>query len=105
MTRTSKRTTILIGAPIRIACTLGLLAFSYEGASICPILALAAGVGIGNAATLTSIFAILADMAEVDELITSVSRPGIVSGMATFARKISAGLSAWFIYSHCYGRL
>ena len=36
-------------------------------------------------------------MAEVDELITSVSRPGIVSGMATFARKISAGLSAWFI--------
>ena len=97
MTRTSKRTTILIGAPIRIACTLGLLAFSYEGASIYPILALAAGVGIGNAATLTSIFAILADMAEVDELITSVSRPGIVSGMATFARKISAGLSAWFI--------
>lgn len=97
MTRTSKRTTILIGAPIRIACTLGLLAFSYEGASIYPILALSAGVGIGNAATLTSIFAILADMAEVDELITSVSRPGIVSGMATFARKISAGLSAWII--------
>lgn len=97
MTQTSKRTTILIGAPIRIVCTLGLLAFSYEGAPIYPILALAAGIGIGNAATLTSIFAILADMAEVDELITSVSRPGIVSGMATFARKISAGLSAWFI--------
>ena len=97
MTKTSKRTTILIGAPIRIVCTLGLLAFSYEGASIYPILALSAGVGIGNAATLTSIFAILADMADVDELITSVSRPGIVSGMATFARKISAGLSAWVI--------
>lgn len=97
MTRTSKRTTILIGAPIRIICTLGLLAFSYEGASIYPVLVLAAGIGIGNAATLTSIFAILADMAEVDELITSISRPGIVSGMATFARKISAGMSAWFI--------
>lgn len=97
MTRTSKRTTILIGAPIRLICTLALLAFSHEGGSIYPILALSAGIGIGNAATLTSIFAILADMAEVDELITSVSRPGIVSGMATFARKISAGLSAWLI--------
>lgn len=97
MTKTSKRTTILIGAPIRIICTLGLLAFSHEGAPIYPILGLAAGIGIGNAATLTSIFAILADMADVDQLITSVSRPGIVSGMATFARKISAGLSAWFI--------
>lgn len=97
MTRTSKRTTILIGAPIRIVSTLGLLAFSYEGAPIIPILALAAGIGIGNAATLTSIFAILADMADVDELITSTSRPGIVSGMATFARKISAGLSVWII--------
>lgn len=36
-------------------------------------------------------------MADIDELITSTSRPGIVSGMATFARKISAGLSVWFI--------
>lgn len=97
MTRTSKRTTILIGAPIRLASTLGLLAFSYAGAPIVPVLLLSAGVGIGNAATLTSIFAILADMADIDELITSTRRPGIVSGMATFARKISAGLSVWFI--------
>lgn len=97
MTKTSKRTTLLIGAPIRIISTLGLLAFSYENAPIYPILILSGGVGIGNAATLTSIFAILADMADVDELITSVSRPGIVSGMATFARKISAGLSSWSI--------
>ncbi len=51
-------------------------------------------IGFGNAATLSSIFAIMADMAEVDELITSIHRPGIVSGMATFARKISSGLSA-----------
>ena len=97
MARTSKRTTILIGAPIRIICTLGLIPFSYEGANIIPILVLAAGIGIGNAATLTSIFAIMADMADVDELITSVHRPGIVSGMATFARKISSGLSAGVI--------
>jgi oligogalacturonide transporter len=97
MGRTSKRTTILIGAPLRLVSTLGLLAVSYEGANIIPILALTAGIGIGNAATLTSIFSIMADMAEVDELITSVRRPGIVSGMATFARKISSGLSAAII--------
>jgi oligogalacturonide transporter len=97
MARTSKRTTILIGAPIRIACTILLLPFSYEGASIIPILILAVGIGIGNAATLTSIFAIMADMPDVDELVTSVHRPGVVSGMSTFARKISSGLSAWLI--------
>ena len=94
MAATSKRTTILIGAPMRLIATLGLLAFSREGASIVPVLVLTAFIGFGNAATLTSIFSIMADMAEVDELITSIRRPGIVSGMATFARKISSGTSA-----------
>ncbi len=97
MARTSKRTTILIGAPIRLVGTLGLLFFSYEGASIIIILILTGLIGIGNAATLTSIFAIMADMADVDLLITSISRPGTVSGMATFARKVSAGLSVGVI--------
>ena len=97
MGKTSKRTTILIGAPIRLFATLGLLAFSHEGASIVPRLILTGLIGLGNAATLTSIFSIMADMAEVDELITSIRRPGIVSGMATFARKISSGLSAAII--------
>ncbi len=97
MSRTSKKTTILIGAPIRLVGTLGLLFLSHEGAAIAPILAMTALIGLGNAATLTSIFAIMADMAEVDELITSVHRPGMVSGMATFIRKISSGLSAAII--------
>lgn len=97
MSKTSKKMTILIGAPIRLVGTLGLLAFSYEGANIVPILILAALIGLGNAATLTSIFAILADMADIDQVITSVWRPGIVSGMATFARKVSAGISAAMI--------
>lgn len=94
MSSTSKKTTILIGAPLRLIGTLGLLFFSYEGANIIPILVLTAFIGFGNAGTLSAIFAMMADMAEVDELITSIHRPGIVSGMATFARKISAGLSA-----------
>lgn len=97
MSRTSKRFALLLGAPIRLAGTLGLLAFSHEGVSIIPVLIMAGLIGFGNAGTLTSIFAIMADMADVDELITSVHRPGIVSGMATFARKVSAGVSAAII--------
>ena len=97
LAKTSKRFMILLGAPIRLVGTLGLLGFSYAGANIVPILILSALIGTGNAATLTSIFAIMADMADVDELITSVHRPGIVSGMATFARKVSSGLSAAII--------
>ncbi|MCR5774145.1 MAG: MFS transporter [Lachnospiraceae bacterium] len=94
MSRTSKKFTILVGAPIRLIGTLGLLFFSYEGANIIPILCMTALIGFGNAGTLTSIFAIMADMADVDELITSVHRPGTVSGMATFVRKVSCGLSS-----------
>ena len=94
MSRTSKKKTILIGAPIRLAGILGLLFFAREGASIIPVLVMAVLIGIGNAASLTGIFAIMADMADVDELITATRRPGMVSGMATFARKISSGLSA-----------
>ncbi len=97
MSKTSKRTTILLGAPIRLLGTLGLLFFSYEGAKLAPILVMTGLIGVGNAATLTSIFAIMADMADVDELITSIHRPGTVSGMATFVRKISSGLSAAMI--------
>ncbi|MCR4897409.1 MAG: MFS transporter [Lachnospiraceae bacterium] len=94
MSRTSKRTTALIGAPIRLVGTLGLLLVSGEGAPLVPILCMTALMGLGNAGTLTSIFAIMADMTDVDELITSVRRPGTVSGMATFIRKVSSGLSA-----------
>ena len=94
MARTSKKMTILIGAPIRFIGIAGMLFFSYEHAPILPILILAAIVGFGNAACLTAIFAIMADMADVDELITSIRRPGTVSGMATFIRKISSGVSA-----------
>ena len=94
MSRAGKRTTILIGAPIRLAGLLGLFAFSHEGVSLVPILILAALIGLGNAGSLTAIFAVMADMPDVDELITSVHRPGIVSGMATFARKVSSGTSA-----------
>jgi oligogalacturonide transporter len=94
MSRSSKKMAILIGGPIRLAGILGLLAFSHEGAPLIPILALTALVGFGNAGSLTGIFAVMADMTDVDELITSIRRPGIVSSMATFVRKISSGFSA-----------
>lgn len=94
MSRTSKKQAIMIGAPARLIGILGLYFFSHEGSALGPILALTALVGFGNAGSLTGIFAVMADMTDVDELITSVRRPGVVSSMATFIRKVSSGLSA-----------
>jgi hypothetical protein len=88
---------IVIAAPVRLAGVLGLFAFSHPGVSLIPILALATLIGLGNAGSLTGIFAIMADMTDVDELITSIRRPGIVSSMATFIRKIASGMSAAII--------
>ena len=97
MARTSKKFPILIGAPIRMAATLAMLFFSYEGGPFPVILGLSFIIGLAMAGTSTTIYAILADLADVDELITSINRPGTCSGMATFARKISAGLSSALI--------
>lgn len=97
MSRTSKKLAIVIAAPLRLIGVLGLLAFSHHGAPLIPILALASLIGLGNAGSLTGIFAIMADMTDIDELITSIRRPGIVSSMATFIRKIASGLSVAII--------
>ena len=97
MAKTNKKMPILIGFPVRIAATLAMLFFSHEGANFNIILALTFIVGLGMAGSSTTIYAILADMADVDELITSINRPGVCSGMATFIRKICAGLSVFLI--------
>jgi oligogalacturonide transporter len=97
MPRTSKKFPILVGFPVRIVATIALLFLSYEGSPFAIILVLSFIIGLGMAASSVSIYAILSDMADVDELITSISRPGIVSGMATFIRKIATGLSSTII--------
>ena len=97
MPRTSKKFPILVGFPVRIVATIALLFLSYEGSPFVIILVLSFIIGLGMAASAVSIYAILSDMADVDELITSISRPGIVSGMATFIRKIATGLSSTII--------
>ncbi len=97
MTRTSKKFPILIGFPIRIVATITMLFFSYEGAPFWIILALSFVIGIGMAGSSVSIYAILADLPDVDELITSINRPGTCSGMATFIRKIATGFSSAII--------
>ncbi|MBR3212017.1 MAG: MFS transporter [Firmicutes bacterium] len=97
MARTSKKFPLMVGFPVRIAATLALLAFSHEGAPFAIILVLSFIIGLGMAGSSTTIYAILADMADVDRLITSLSRPGICSAMATFIRKIATGLSTAII--------
>ncbi|WP_029320503.1 MFS transporter [Butyrivibrio sp. AE3004] len=95
--RTSKKFPILLGFPVRILATVALLFFSYEGAPFVMILVCSFIIGLGMAGASVSIYAILSDMADVDELITSISRPATVSGMATFIRKIATGLSSTVI--------
>ena len=97
MAKTSKKFPLLVGFPVRIVATLALLAFSHEGANFMVILVLSFIIGLGMAGSSTTIYAILADMADVDELITSINRPGTVSAMATFIRKIATGLSTAII--------
>ena len=97
MPKTSKKFPLLVGAPIRIVATIAMLFFSHEGANFTMILALSFVIGLGMAGTSTTIYALLADLADVDELITSVNRPGTCSAMATFIRKIATGLSATVI--------
>lgn len=97
MAKTSKQFPILVGFPVRIVATVGLLFFSHEGANFVIILALSFVIGLGMAASSTTIYAILADLADVDELITSINRPGTCSAMATFVRKIATGLSTAII--------
>ncbi len=97
MAKTSKKFPIMVGTPVRIVATLALLFFSHEGANFTAILALSFVIGLGMAGTSTSVYAILADMADVDELITSMNRPAICSAMATFVRKIVAGFSTAII--------
>lgn len=97
MARTNKKFPIMVALPVRIVATLAMLFFSYEGANFTIILALSFLVGIGMASTSTSIYAILSDMADIDELITSINRPAICSAMATFVRKIATGFSSAII--------
>ncbi|MCR4709569.1 MAG: MFS transporter [Clostridiales bacterium] len=97
MAKTSKKFPLLVGFPVRIAATLALLLFSHEGANFTIILILSFIIGLGMAGSSTTIYAILSDMADVDRLITSLSRPGICSAMATFVRKIATGLSTAII--------
>jgi oligogalacturonide transporter len=97
MAKTSKKFPLLVGFPVRIAATLALLAFSHEGANFMIILVLSFIIGLGMAGSSTTIYAILADMADVDQLITSISRPGTCSAMATFVRKIATGFSTAII--------
>ena len=94
MNRTSKTVPIKLTFPLRILATLALLFCSYEGVNFTIILVLSFLIGLGAAASSVSIYAILSDMADVDELITGIHRPGICSSMATFIRKIATGLSS-----------
>jgi oligogalacturonide transporter len=96
-TKKSKEFPLLVSYPIRIIATVLLLFFSHEGAPFIAVLVLSFFIGISMAGTTTTIYAILSDLADVDELITGISRPATVSAMATFIRKVATGLASAII--------
>lgn len=93
----SKKLPAWIGFPIQAVASLAMLFFAYEGAPIIPVVVIAVMIGFGTAAGTVTSFSILADMADVDELITTKRRAGLYSGMATFARKVANGLALGLI--------
>lgn len=94
ITKKSKQFPLLITFPFRIIATAALLFFSHEGTPFIAILILSFIIGVSMAGTTTTIYAILSDLADVDELITGVSRPATVSAMATFIRKVATGAAS-----------
>ena len=97
MAKTSKTFPVIAGFIIRIIATVIMFFFSYEGANFTIILILTFFIGLGMSGSSVSIYAILSDMPDVDELITATNRPGVCSSMATFVRKIATGLSSAII--------
>ena len=97
MAKTSKKFPVIAGFIIRIIATVIMIFFSYEGANFMVILVLTFFIGLGMSGSSVSIYAILSDMPDVDELITSINRPGVCSSMATFVRKITTGLASAII--------
>ncbi len=89
----SKKVPIYIGIPIQMVATIAVVFFAYEDAPILPIVIISSMIGFGTAASTVTPFAILADLADVDELISTQRRPGMYAGMATFSRKIANGLA------------
>jgi oligogalacturonide transporter len=92
--KTSKKFPLYIGFPVRILATGLLLLSVYFSLNIWLVVALSFVAGLGTAASSVSSYAILSDTADIDELVTSIRRPGVCSGMATFTRKVAAGLAA-----------
>jgi len=89
----SKTLPVYIGFPLQVLAAIGMLFLSYPNAPILPIFIMAFLAGFGTAAGTVTSFAILTDMTDVDELITSERRSGTYSGMATFCRKVANGLA------------
>ncbi|TVP95118.1 MAG: MFS transporter [Acholeplasmatales bacterium] len=89
----SKKVPIYVGIPLQILATVLVVFFAYEGAPIWPIVGIAVLLGFGTAASTVTPFAILTDLADVDELISTQRRAGMYAGMATFSRKIANGVA------------
>ncbi len=90
--RIGKAKTFRIGLSIAILGFLNLLFLTPENANPLTVALFFAFIGIGFSAGNVMPFAILPEVIDVDELITSKDRAGTYAGFMTFFRKFSQGL-------------
>ena len=92
--KTSKKLPLYIGFPIRIAATALLVVSLFTKVNVIYVAILSFISGIGSASSSITSYAILSDAYDIDELITSKRRSGLVSSMSTFTRKVATGLAS-----------
>jgi oligogalacturonide transporter len=90
----SKKLPIYLGLPLRIVATAAMVLCLYMNLNVWVVAALSFVAGIGSAGSSVTSYAFLADMSDLDELVTGKRRSGLCSGMATFTRKIAQGIAS-----------
>lgn len=91
-TRRGKAFPLLIGLPLWIIAMLCFIPLNME-TPVYVFCILAVLIGAGAASGNLATWAMLADMFDVDEIITGKRREGIYSGITTFLRKLASGVA------------
>lgn len=94
--RKSKVFPLYIGIPLWIAVSL-LFSFIDSSTPIGVICLFAALIGYGASAGNLATWSMLSDIYDIDECVTSERREGIYSGMTTFLRKFTSGVSIFVL--------
>lgn len=88
---------LFVGFVIRVVALVAILFFSTPDTSVWIIVGLIFVSAFGFGGSRVTGHSILADMTEVDELVTTIHRPGSCGAMYSFSRKVCAGVASCVI--------